>query len=100
MLTEVPYGTACSQRPDFYNPELNKIIEVKNYNITTESGRRNLANNIATQYNQRKNMFVGVDVEFKIDVCGQNYTNDMLSDIYSRVDDLLGNHSMIGFIYK
>lgn len=68
VLTEVPYGTAGSQRPDFYNPELNKIIEVKNYNITTANGRGNLASNIAAQYNQRTNLFVGADIQFKVDV--------------------------------
>ena len=98
MLTEVPYGTACSQRPDFYNPELNKIIEVKNYNITTANGRGNLASNIAAQYNQRTNLFVGADIQFKVDVYGQSYTDEMLDDLLSRVSNLLGSSDMVKFI--
>ena len=98
MLTEVPYGTAGSQRPDFYNPELNKIIEVKNYNITTANGRGNLASNIAAQYNQRTNLFVGADIQFKVDVYGQSYTDEMLDDLLSRVSNLLGSSDMVKFI--
>ena len=98
VLTEVPYGTAGSQRPDFYNPELNKIIEVKNYNITTANGRGNLASNIAAQYNQRTNLFVGADIQFKVDVYGQSYTDEMLDDLLSRVSNLLGSSDMVKFI--
>ena len=99
VLTEVPYGTAGSQRPDFYNPSTNHIVEVKNYNITTSSGRNNLANNIASQYNKRKSLFSGAQIDIKVDVFGQAYTQDMLDDICNRVQNLLGDSSMVKFIY-
>lgn len=89
-LTQVPHGTAGSQRPDFYNPSTNQIIEVKNYTVTTQAGRNSLANNIATQYNNRKTMFPNANIEFKVDVYGQSYTQSMLDDIVDLVTTLTG----------
>ena len=100
VVTEVPYGTAGSQRPDFYNPTTNQIVEVKNYTVTTASGRNNLANNIAQQYQQRKSMFPNASIQFEIDVCGQAHTNEMINDILQRVWELLGRNDMIGFMYE
>ena len=99
-LTQVPHGTPHSQRPDFYNPTVNHIVEVKNYTITTEAGRNSLANNIATQYNSRKNMFPNAEIEFSVDVCGQQYTQTMLDDVLNRVYHLLGNSDIISFIFN
>ena len=98
-LTQVPHGTAGSQRPDFYNPVTNQIIEVKNYTITTQAGRNNLANNIAAQYNNRKAMFPNSNIEFKIDVYGQSYTQSMLDDIVDLVFQLTGE-DIVSFIYN
>ena len=97
-LVEVPHGTAGSQRPDFYNPASNHIVEVKNYTITTSNGRNNLANNIATQYNNRVSMFSNASIEFKVDVYGQAYTQDMLNDILNLVESSLGNRNIVQFI--
>ena len=97
-LTEVPHGTAGSQRPDFYNSNTNTIIEVKNYNITTATGRNNLAQNIAKQYNERKEMFKGVNVKFKVDIYGQNYTTAMQDDLLDRVKSLTGRNDLVDFI--
>ena len=97
-LTQVPHGTAGSQRPDFYNPSTNQIIEVKNYTVTTQAGRNSLANNIATQYNNRKTMFPNVYIEFKVDVYGQSYTQSMLDDIVELVTTLT-EEDIVRFIY-
>lgn len=97
-LTVVPHGTAGSQRPDFYNPTTGHLVEVKNYTITTSSGRNSLANNITNQYNNRVNMFPDATIEFRVDVYGQAYTQDMLDDVLNRVRDLLGNSDMVSFI--
>ncbi|MFU0792088.1 MAG: hypothetical protein ACFWT6_19440 [Virgibacillus proomii] len=48
---EVPYGTSGSSRPDFYSTK--KSIEVKNYNVTSSSGRSRLINNVVKQVNKR-----------------------------------------------
>ena len=99
-LTKVPHGTTGSQRPDIYNPEKNHIVEVKNYTITTSNGRNNLAKNIATQYNNRKDMFSNATIQFKVDVFGQAYTQDMLDDILSQINDLIGNSDFVQFIFN
>lgn len=100
VLTEVPYGTAGSQRPDFIKYDESshkyKIGEVKNYTVTTESGRKNLANNIYEQYNKRIDMFGdNIKIEFVVDVRGQKYTEDILNDIESRVSTLTGKNNLI-----
>lgn len=91
-------GTAGSQRPDFYNPSTSQIIEVKNYTVTTQAGRNSLANNIATQYNNRKAVFPNANIEFKADVYGQSYTQSMLDDIVDLVSQLTGE-DIVRFIY-
>ncbi len=98
-LTQVSHGTAGSQRPDFYNPSTNQIIEVKNYTVTTQAGRNSLANNIATQYNNRKAMFPNASIEFQVDVYGQSYTQSMLEDIADLVSQLTGE-DIVSFIYN
>ena len=97
-LTTVPHGTAGSQRPDFYNPLTNHIVEVKNYTITTSTGRNSLANNIAMQYNSRRTMFPDANIEFIVDVSGQSYTQSMLDDIIDLVSTLTGE-DIVRFIY-
>ncbi|MDF2068559.1 hypothetical protein [Bacillus sp. Cr_A10] len=48
---EVPYGEKGSSRPDLY--QTGHIIEVKNYKITTSSGRSRLVNNVSKQVEKR-----------------------------------------------
>ena len=98
-LTTVPHGTAGSQRPDFYNPSTNHIVEVKNYTITTSTGRNSLANNIAMQYNSRRTMFPDANIEFIVDVAGQSYTQSMLDEIIDLVSTLTGE-DIVRFIYN
>lgn len=97
-LVQVSHGTPHSQRPDFFNPETNHIVEVKNYTITTATGRQNLANNIASQYNNRQVMFPNATIDFVVDIYGQAYTSEMIDDVLSRVYELLGSSDMINFI--
>ena len=51
IVKEVPYGTKGSVRPDLYKE--GHSIDIKNYNISTSSGRSSLKRNINKQYNQR-----------------------------------------------
>lgn len=95
----MPHGTAGSQRPDFYNLSTNHIIEVKNYTVTTQTGRNSLANNIAMQYNNRRIMFPDANIEFIVDVSGQSYTQSMLDDIIDLVSTLT-EEDIVQFIYN
>lgn len=97
-LTKVKHGTPGSQRPDFYNPSTNTMIEVKNYTVTTPSGRKSLANNIEMQYNSRKEMFPGVDIKFQVDIVGQAYTQEMLNEILKLVEQQTGINGLVQFI--
>ena len=106
-LVECAYGTPGSWRPDYikYDSTTDKYVigEVKNYTITTSAGRNNLANNIYNQYNDRVNRLSSinksVEIEFRVDVRGQDYTQDMLDDITDRVTDLTKKTNLIKFIY-
>ncbi len=99
VLTEVARNTAGSIRPDFYNPAKNQIIEVKNYNITTSTGRSNLVNNIITQYNERVKVFPkGLTYEVQIDVRGQKYDQTILNDIESKILSKSNNAIVVKFI--
>ncbi|PTY76186.1 hypothetical protein B5V89_18745, partial [Heyndrickxia sporothermodurans] len=82
---EVSHGTKNSSRPDFY---INgHSIEVKNYKVTTSSGRSNLIRNVSKQINKRIS-----DLPYKtkqsviIDVRGQNVTRDVLRDIKQKIN--------------
>lgn len=106
-LVECAYGTPGSWRPDYikYDSTTDKYVigEVKNYTITTSAGRNNLANNIYNQYNDRVNRLSSinksVEIEFRVDVRGQDYTQDMLDDITDRVTALTKKTNLIKFIY-
>ena len=99
QLQEATYGSSGSVRPDYYSPVTNKVVDVKNYNITTSSGRSNLANNVANQYNQRVGVFsAGTSYEVVIDVYGQNWTQPMLTDVETRIWNLTGNQVDVVFM--
>ncbi|RKM62549.1 hypothetical protein D6856_00005, partial [Butyrivibrio sp. XB500-5] len=81
---EVPYGTKGSVRPDYYNP--GSSIDVKNYNLTSQSGRTNLARNIEKQYYQRiKELPAGTKQSVQIDIRGQNVTEEQLESLYNDI---------------
>ena len=93
---KVPYGTSGSVRPDLYKN--GQSIEVKNYNITTSTGRNSVANNIGTQYLQRiNNLPQGTKQTVILDIRGQNHNFEMLSDLYSKIEGKTGGNVVIKF---
>ena len=82
----VKYGTKGSARPEYYNPVTKHSIEVKNYNISTSQGRSSLVSNVKAQANYRKYALPeGSHQSIHIDVRGQNFTDDILQNIESRI---------------
>ncbi len=81
---EVPYGTKGSVRPDFYTNA--SSIDIKNYNVTTSSGRSNLASNIKKQYLQRlDDLPAGTKQSVMIDIRGQNVSDEALESLYNNI---------------
>lgn len=74
-------------------------MDVKNYTITTASGRNNLVNNVVKQYQKRVEVFPQNTIfEVLIDVRGQNWTQDMLDEITNRISNLTSNKMIVSFI--
>lgn len=68
---EVPYGTEGSTRPDLFKE--GHSIEIKNYNVTKNTGKKNLEYELIRQYNDRlKHLPSGTKQTAIIDVRGQN----------------------------
>lgn len=81
---EVTYGTEGSTRPDMYKP--GHSIEVKNYNLETSSGRRNMQAELTRQYNQRlTNLPQGTKQTAVVDVRGQNVSPQDLVNIEQNI---------------
>lgn len=82
---EVSHGTKNSSRPDFYIS--GHSIEVKNYKVTTSSGRSNLIRNVSNQINKRiSDLPEQTKQSVIIDVRGQNVTRDVLRDIKQKIN--------------
>ncbi len=90
------YSENGSIRIDMY--KIDHIVEVKNYNITTSTGRSNLINNIRQQYWQRKDFFPNTQQTYCIDVRGQNVSLDTLNQL----ENLIYNETetIIKIIFK
>ena len=91
-IVEASYGEAGSIRPDYYKS--GHSVDIKNYNVTTSSGRSSLIRNIRKQYWQMKDFFgEGTKQTYMLDVRGQNVTDDVLLDlqnaIYNETDTLV-----------
>jgi hypothetical protein len=91
-IIEVPYGSSGSVRPDYYKP--GHCVDIKNYTVTTSSGRSRLVENIRKQYWQRKGFFpTGTKQTFVLDVRGQNVDmftlNDLVNAIHNETDTLV-----------
>ena len=81
----VPYGTKGSVRPDYY--VTGHSVDIKNYNLETESGRRNLARNVQQQYLRRvSNLPNQTAQSVMVDTRGQHVTDTTLSELY---DDIM-----------
>jgi len=77
---EVPYGTKGSSRPEYFKPGAS--LEVKNYDVTTAQGRRNVANNVSEQAIERsKNLPAGTRQTVLIDVRGQKVSKKTLDQL-------------------
>ena len=94
---EVPYGTKGSVRPDFYTNV--SSIDIKNYNITSSSGRSNLASNIEKQYLQRlDNLPAGTNQSVMIDIRGQNVSDEALESLYNNI--MKRTNNSVDIIFK
>ncbi|WP_459501474.1 WXG100 family type VII secretion target [Bacillus sp. C1] len=83
---QVPYGTKGSTRPDRYSLGEDHIIEVKNYNVMTPSGKRSLINVVIKQFEDRLNHLPeGANQTVLIDVRGQKVTRDILKEITDEI---------------
>ncbi|MCU5722762.1 WXG100 family type VII secretion target [Bacillus cereus] len=83
---EVSYASKGSTRPDGFDFDLNSSIEVKNYNLTTESGRRSLINVIVKQFEDRlKHLPEGAEQIAFIDGRGQAVTDAMIDEITEKL---------------
>ncbi|AYK64670.1 ribonuclease YeeF family protein [Bacillus subtilis] len=93
---EVKHGTKDSSRPDFYNT--GHSIEVKNYKLTTSSGRSNLVRIVTNQFNKRmKDLPEGTKQTVIIDVRGQTVSRDILRDVKRKIDERTDNKAEIIF---
>lgn len=91
---EVPYGTEGSTRPDLYNP--GHSVEVKNYDVTTNSGRNNLTNELNRQYTDRaQNLPSGTRQTAVIDVRGQNVSPETLVQLEANIKQKSPNLEVI-----
>lgn len=72
-IIEVPWGTKGSRRPDAadFDSDHVRIVEVKNYDVTSASGRNNLVRNVRQQTDRSIEDY-GDDVEITevIDIRG------------------------------
>lgn len=93
---EVSHGTKNSSRPDFY---INgHSIEVKNYKVSTSSGRSNLIRNVSNQINKRiSDLPENTRQSVIIDVRGQNVTRDVLRDIKQKINERTSSVAEIMF---
>ncbi|WP_345990347.1 hypothetical protein AAEU33_00225 [Chryseobacterium sp. Chry.R1] len=91
---EVPYGTEGSTRPDLYNT--GHSVEVKNYDVTSNTGRRNLTNELNRQYTDRlQNLPPGTRQTAVIDVRGQNMSPEALVQLESSIQKSCPNLEVI-----
>lgn len=94
---EVPYGEKGSSRPDFYKKGTS--IEVKNYNLTTSSGRNSLVNTISKQVNKRIfDLPSGTKQTIIIDVRGQNVSNSILKELRNAIIEKCNTDVKIQFM--
>jgi hypothetical protein len=95
-IQEVPYGTSGSVRPDYYKP--GHSVDIKNYNVTTSTGRSNLANNIEKQYQQRlTNLPAGTKQTVMIDIRGQSVSEQVIDELYNTIVSKTGGNVEIRF---
>lgn len=67
---------------------------------TTSLGQNNLINNVCNQYRQRTQMFNGMNIDFWIDVYGQEYTNEIIQYITNSIENELGVSNIVHFYFE
>lgn len=91
------FGKRGSVRPDFYAP--GHSVEVKNYNITTSSGRRSLVRTISRQYKERlEHLPADTKQTFIADIRGQSISEELLDILEQEI--LEKTNYGIEFFYK
>lgn len=81
---EVPKNKRGSVRPEGY--KVGETIEVKNYDITTSSGKSNLIRDIVKQVRRRTaNLPAGTHQKIVLDMRGQNLKGKELFKTYMEV---------------
>lgn len=81
---KVPYGTTGSVRPDLYKD--GHCVDVSNYTVTTESGRKSLVYNVKKKYLSRlQNMPPGTKQTAVIDVRGQEISEQEMEEMKSGI---------------
>ena len=99
---EVPYGTRGSSRPDLYREggflRNEKIIEVKNYDISTSRGQNRLINNVSSQINKSVANIPGASREVIIDTRGQSISRSTFGNIRNAINANTGGAVKITFI--
>lgn len=99
VLQPAQWGDLGSIRPDFYNKITGHCVDVKNYTITTSSGRNNLVNNVIEQYNHRVGILPeNTKYEVLIDVRGQAWTQDMLNEVSVRIAQRSDGKIIVSFL--
>ncbi|NHZ93952.1 hypothetical protein F2P45_33905 [Massilia sp. CCM 8733] len=80
----VPHGTLGSTRPDLYKS--GEAIDMKNYNLTTASGRSSLVSSVSAQAIHRAaNLPLGDIQKIVLDVRGQNVSTVELNRVVGRI---------------
>ncbi len=89
-IIEVPWGTKGSRRPDAadFDADHVKIVEVKNYDVSSAAGRNNLVRNIRQQTDRSIEDY-GDDVEITevIDIRGQDLTIEDMEKLTKKLEE-------------
>lgn len=93
----VPRGTSGSTRPDLYRP--GESIDIKNYNLATAQGQRNLVRDVVVQAQHRAQNLPAGDVQkLVIDARGQSVStvtlNRLAAQIQQRSNSIIGTQDI------
>ena len=92
-------GAKGSVRPDYY--KVGHSVDIKNYNLESSSGRRNLVRNIVKQYEQRlMHLPEGSKQSVQIDLRGQNVSDEVLTKLYTEITQKTNGGVSISFKVK
>ena len=98
-MTDAKYGKKGSFRLDMFKEGFFKdnIVEVKNYSIHLDSGRRNLIHNISKQYSTR----VGqrFTQTYLIETRGMQVSREMLEELSKKILEATGKGITIRYLF-